>query len=279
MDARELLKDWPCEQLASAAGIFQSSAWRLSVVYDGAPSLLQKDAEGPTDVLPLMLTFDGEASVLGIADSSSYPDLHLLWARRNELPPEVLLALVEKECGALFQMLEDATKKLVAVKGLDGAEVHPDDRAFLLTCPDGSSLGFTLSISPSILERFGRLDNLDETNEEIRSLMRPVWAQYAQLEFSEAECERLSAGDCLVLPDDQPATWLTELPQDEGLRVCTREQGTVTFAQMADDDLPPIPPPCEVTVYRGAREVATGRFETLGLQQVVRLIQVAGPMF
>lgn len=275
MDARELLKKWPNGQLTSAEGIFQSPAWRLSVVYEDAPSVLVRGEEKPTDILPLVLTLDGEASVLGLADSQSYPDLHLLWGRRHELPSEVLLALVEKECGPLFQMLEDATKKLVAVKGLADAAKRVDGTAFTLLRPDGQQMPFTLEITPSILARFGVLDNLDVTHASIRSMARSARAVYAELTVSASEVAAFAADDRLVLPPLDVARWQSDLPEDAAVRICSTEEGSLLFAQVVDEALPPVPFPQEVTVFQGTRAVATGRVEALGLQQVVRLLHVS----
>ena len=187
MNARELLTDWPGEQLTSAEGIFQSPAWRLPIVYEGAPSVLTQGTTRPLDLLALSLTFDGEPSVIGLADSPNFPDLHILWRRRNELPREVLLALIEKECGPLFQMLEDATKCLVAVKGLEWDEVGETDVPFALTRPDGLTLAFTWAVPPRVLARLGVLDNLDLTHAAIRALTRPAWAVYASLTLTSSE--------------------------------------------------------------------------------------------
>lgn len=274
MDARELLKEWPNGQLASAEGIFQSPAWCLSVACEGAPSRLEKADVFPQDVLPLRVTFDGEASVLGLVDTPAYPDLHLLWRRRGELPQAVLLALVEKECGALFQMLEDATKKLVSVKGFDGAVVQAGDTAFTVLRPDGQKLPFTLAVGPSVLAHFGRLENLDFAHASIRSMTRAARAVYAELALASDEVAALAADDRLVLSESSLARWLPELPDDGVVRVCSSEEGTLQFAQMVDEILPPVPPPSTVTVYQGRGEIATGRVEKLGRQQAVRLVQV-----
>lgn len=279
MDARELLKDWPNGQLTSAEGIFQSPAWRLPVVYEGTPGVLVKAEGVPTDVLPLALTFDGEASVLGLVDSPYYPDLHLLWARRRELPPEVLLALVEKECGALFQMLEDATKKLVSVKGLADAAVRADDAALTFVRPDGQQMSFTLGITPSVLARFGTLDNLDVAHVAMRSMTRSARAVYAELALTADEVAALAVDDRFVLPPPEVARWRFVLPADETVRICASEEGALQFAQVVDETLPPVPPPCEVTVFQGARVIATGRVGSLGRQQAVRVVHVSGSTF
>lgn len=276
MDARKLLKEWPKEAFASADGIFGSPAWRMSVDYDGAPCLLTKAEEPVADALSLSLNFDGASSVLRIADSPSFPDLHLLWWRRDDLPREVLLALVEKECGTLFQMLEETMKQLVEVKGFADAEAEASVQGvtFTLRRPDGESLGFALGLSAEQRARLGSLDHLDLTHESIRSMTRSGWAQYAQLDLSAADCVRLAAGDCLLLPEGEKAVWLPVLADDEVVRICGAQEGTLSFAELVDEELPSIPPMQEVNIFRGMSLLAKGRVEMLCEQRIVRIEEI-----
>ena len=276
MNARELLTDWPGEQLTSAEGIFQSPAWRLPIVYEGAPSVLTQGTTRPLDLLALSLTFDGEPSVIGLADSPNFPDLHILWRRRHELPREVLLALIEKECGPLFQMLEDATKCLVAVKGLEWDEVGETDVPFALTRPDGLTLAFTWAVPPRVLARLGVLDNLDLTHAAIRALTRPAWAVYASLTLTSSDCAGLAVGDCLVMDEGAEPTWTPALPNDGVLRICASAEGSITFAQFVDETLPSVPPAKTVTVFQGTVPIARGVVEQLGEQKVVRVGEIVG---
>lgn len=274
MDALELLKNWPTWRKATAKMLFDSPAWRLAVVYDGEPCELVKRESAPSDLLAVELTFDGEASVLGIGDSPAFPDLHRLWSRRGELPSELLLALVEKECGALLQLLEDATEKLVAVTGVvPVAEPQGADLSFALR--DGAEVPFSLVLTPAMLARLGRFENLDLEHPSIRGLSRLAQGVYAKLDVNVSK-ENLAVGDLLLLPDaaEAESTWLESVPDDGALRVCAPEEGELTFAQMADDSLPPVPDSETVQVLLGSKLFARGNVVPLGRQRAVRLSEL-----
>ena len=125
MDALELLKTWPGWANAGAETVLASPAWRLSVRFGEETGVLRLGVEALSDTIDLDITLDGEPHVLSLADSSLYPDLHVLWGTRAGLPPEILLALVEKECGDLFFMLEKSTRRMVG----DWPQLPPSRRA------------------------------------------------------------------------------------------------------------------------------------------------------
>ena len=106
MDAVALLKTWPDWEHASLETVLASPAWRMPVRYGETVATLVRAAAVPDDPIALAVTFDGTPAVLALADSALYPDLHLLWSRRADLPSALVLALVEKECGNLFALLE-----------------------------------------------------------------------------------------------------------------------------------------------------------------------------
>lgn len=274
MDALELLKNWPTWQKAGAKQLFDSPAWRLPIAYDGEPCYLVKGDALPEDPLLVGLTFDGEEAVLGIGDSVLFLDLHRLWRCRGQLPAELVLALVEKECGPLLQMLEDATKKLVAVSGLLSAG-DAESTSFSFARRDGATMAFSLSLSPAMLVQLGRFENLDLRHPAIRGLSRPARAVYAELAL-EVVVSSLQEGDLLVLPgsDEVASTWLERMPEDGKVRICAPEESSLTFAQLADDALPAVPESEMVLVFVGARQVAQGRIVSLGQQRAVRLISI-----
>ena len=96
MDAYELLRKWPAWEKANAATVLASPAWRMPVRFDGRDAKLRIGASPESfDAVRLRVMFDGERHVLDIFDSASFPDLHKLWAKRDALPEEIVLALVE----------------------------------------------------------------------------------------------------------------------------------------------------------------------------------------
>ena len=144
MDALELLKKWPTWEKANAATVLASPAWRMPVKFDGRDASLRLvDAPAERDAISLAVKFDGEEHILGIFDTSRFSDLHLLWQKRDGLPGEIVLALVEKECGVLLQFLEDTVRKELSVEGLRTGEPPVCDKVFLLESGGDSIMFFT----------------------------------------------------------------------------------------------------------------------------------------
>ena len=279
MDAFELLKDWPGWSRANAGKILSSPAWRMELDYDGAPAVLRRREDRLENLVWLDVAFDDESVRLGIADSESFPDLHRLWAKREGLPREVLLALVERECGALFQALEDALRKGLSVTGL--AEAPADDakaESFTLERPDGdgSVADFTLGLTPALLMPLGQLRFLDTDHPAVRGLEREAEAEYAEVALEGDEAARLAAGDYVLLPQEAAATWRTGRAASGAYRLVGAATGTVTFGQIVDDDLPPVPPPEDLRLVKGTEVVAEGRFAQLLGVPAMEVVKTAG---
>ena len=274
MDGYALLQDWPTFEKVNAETVFASPAWRVETVCGERPAALTKAEKPASDLLWVSVTLEDEVHVLGIGDSEAYADLHLLWARREGLPKELLLALVERECGDLFQVLEKVFRRRFQIKGLaDGAPVD-GGVDFRLTA-DGTAYAFALDLSPLLVMELGKLKYLDPGHEAIRGLCRPAWSEHGAVELLESECAALAAGDCVVLPEGAEAVWRVTTPEDDLVHVRSEAAGEVTFAQMADDDWPALPEPGRVVLLKGGRTIARGRLSTLGLQRVFKVEEVA----
>lgn len=250
-DVMELLKGWPTWAHAGAETILASPAWRLPVRYGEASGVMTVGG-ACDDVLVLDITLDGEPYVLALADSSLYPDLHLLWTQRANLPQEVLLALVEKECGGVLAMVENLVRRQLGVKGIAEAATCPT-RAYTVALPDGA-FAFAIDFPTATIQAMARLENLDVTHESIRTLTRSAYVSYAVLMLTEEERTALKPGDFILLPENFPATqaWTTEPPEEGTVRVISRENGELTFAALADEALPPIPQPESLALALGA---------------------------
>ena len=184
MNAIELMEKWPGIAGADAATIFGMDAWALGVSYAGNDATLVKDATRERDVIGLEVKFDDEVHFLSIAVSDDYPELSKVWEQKAKLPNEILLALVEKECGALLQTLENAARRQLSVVGLvpreDVGAKNVAAQAFALRGAEGETLcDFALSLSPALLAEFGRIEKLDAEHESIRALTRPARTAYA----------------------------------------------------------------------------------------------------
>jgi len=273
MDAKELIRNWPEFAKANAARILASPAWRLETCYDGKPAAVKRACED-TDAgrISLSVRFDDEPRTVTFAPSPLFPDLWVLRDRLGALPPEVLLALVEKECGSLFQFFEDVSRQSFSIGGL--SDEPATGCAFKLETEDGEVV-YTVDLSPMMEQHLGQISNLDVTHESIRSLTREATAVHAVLEMSDAEVATLAAGDCLVLPPGAAPAWEIELPSDGFLRLVASEKRMVTFAEIADGTLGPVPPVEKVDVVFKGRVLATGVFATLGEARAVRIENVS----
>lgn len=274
MNADELIKTWPGIEKANAEKLFQSPAWRLNVAWGDDTATLMRAEEAWSDTLDVAITLDGEAFTLGIADSPRFPDLHLLWAQRAQLPPEVLLALVEKECGQVLQVLEDATRCELSVKGIS-CEPVPTAALDFAVCTAEVVAGFKLAVTSALVLEWGRIRNLDVAHPAIRALTRPAWPEFAALDLSQAEEEALAGtGSCLVVPEGSLGAWRVEEPTDDLVHVRGVTPVTLSFAQMADDDWPDVPAPetCDLACVKQTRALARVAWTRLGLQTAVRAL-------
>ena len=276
MDAFELLKGWPGWANANAEKVLSSPAWRMSVEYDGAPADVTAPADASRDMLWLEVSFDDERHHLGLADSAEFSELHQVWARRGALPAEILLALAERECGALFLMLENATGRTFALKGV--ADVPSADlakvRTFEVRKPDADSpcQVFGLDMSSALNLSFGQLKYVDTGHSSIREMTIDAKVEYGRLELEESDVAHLAAGDFLLVGDAFAAKWRYETAPAPGIRVIGAQAGQLTFGQIADDALPPAPEPGPVHVVNGGDILARGVFDRLVGRPAVRIV-------
>lgn len=272
MDALELLKTWPGWSNAGAETVLASPAWRLPVRMGETVGRLTLGTDSLTDTIDLDVTLDGEPHVLSLADSPLYPDLHLLWNVRAGLPSEVLLALLERECGPLFSMLEGATRRLFGVKGLASAP-SPAARRMNLDLPAGT-LSFALDLPPEVLTMWGRLENLDVGHSVIRAQTRPARVDYCSLMLTEGERSAMASGDHLLVPETFANTqaWMVDDPADEAVHLCSAEFRDISFAEFAEDSLPPIPESSEYSLMLKGQELRKCRLSHLGCARTVLII-------
>lgn len=264
MDALDLLRNWPSWRQAGAGKVLASPAWRQEVLFADWKGALRiiPESDLPADRLWLKVSFEGEAHHLGIVDSAVFPDLHRVWTLRDKLPREVLMALVEKECGSLLQLLEDTLRRQLSVEGLAEAVPETSFRAFRVTAEDDhfEPLTFSLDLSPAMEIDLGRLENIDVTDESILTLSRPAEAVYAEFDL---QGMKLADGDLLLRPVEQAPRWLTEIPRDGRVRVLSSVPHTLTFAEFVDG-LPPVPPSPTYRIVRDEMQLATAVSAAVG---------------
>ena len=268
MNAFEILKTWPELAEASAEAVFAHPAWAMPCQWGDERCVLRKSAAKPRDVIGLAVMLDDDAHFLGLGNRESYPDLHELWARKTALPPALVLALVEKECGDLLQLIENAVRRQVRVVGLDDPEKRAGALAFdVVSLVDGSiKASCVLDVKPSTVRTFGQLRFLDTGHGSIRSMERPARAVYCAFDLPGEDAAGIAAGDYLLMPELDAGVageWLCGIPSDGMFRIVSRGETTIPFAAFADGALPPLPAPSSLELYRGGEAIARGRFGSL----------------
>jgi len=270
MDAMELLRSWPDVSKANASRILHSPAWRMMTRFGGEPaSLTRRETSGDCSLV-LDVRFDEKPATLALRPSPLFADLWLLKDRFADLPREVLLALVEKECGEVFQFLEDVFRCSLSVVGV--SDRAAEGTTFALS-REGDGFEFALELTPSMELQLGHLENLDVSHEVVRSLTREAFVRHAVVPLPAEEAASLAPGDFLVLPDGVASAWTLELPADDSAQVVSAERGVLTFAQLADDDLPPVPEPANLEVVRRGKTLARVELAQVGEAAAVRVVE------
>ena len=273
MDARELLNTWPEWQRAGTETVLASPAWRMPVRLNGAAGTMTAAAPAD-DLLVLDVTLDGEAHRLALADSPAYPDLHLLWSRRGELPEPLLLALAEKECGGVFGLVESATRRMLAVKGLSRTD---DGLRFFSVSGAGAGFVFGLDVTPDLAATLGRLDYVDPAHPAVRTSTRSARAVLGRLELTDEELAALEPGCFLLLPEGfgSAAKWVAADALEDAEDVLLVVPGDVelTFAAFADETFPPVPESPAFELLRGRRLLCTCADARVGQVRALKVIE------
>jgi len=286
MKQSEILAQLPECAKASAEAILASPAWTMPCRMGEASCTMRLDAERPADTLDLSIRLEGEDHVLSIADSETFPELHAVWAARADMPEPVLLALVEKDCGPLLQLVENAAHRQLSVQGL-AKEPAGDDALAARVDADGKTLAvFKLTSSPALVSALGVLRFIDVGNPAVRDSVLSAEVEYATFALSAADLEALSPGDNLLLPevgtvdprvivdgrfavtDSGVNPWV-----DDGLlRVVRAEPLSMSVGDLMDAAnggraAEPVPAPeTALKLTRMGKTVATGRFGKLASQ-------------
>ena len=274
-DANELLRRWPGWSKANAERVLASPAWRLETRFGGSPARLVRVAaldDAASVVLDVRL--DDDPHVMAVEPTPTFPDLELLRGRLASLPKEVLLALVEKECGLLFQFVEELAKRRLSVAGISGG---PAPRTAFSVSGEAGEAKFAFDLTSEMEQRLGILANLDVGHPSVRGLTREAVACHGEWTMSDEEVASLSAGDVLVPEDGFAPRWLVDEPkEDEMARAVSGEKGVLTFAQIADDALPPMPEPAALSLVRRGRPLAALSPVRLGLAATAFRVDVVG---
>lgn len=267
MNAFELLLKWPSWEKASPENIFDSPAWAITTRWRDTPCVLRRTDFKERDVLGIELLFEGQSHFLGLGCRDSFADLSQLWSVKQSLPEALKLALIEKECGPLLQIIENAARRQVTIKNLLPAEKREGCTGFEIINEKGAILAsFVLQINSEIIHTLGQIKYINTNHPVIRDMPRKARACYAAFQMASSELASLSTGDYLLMPEilNGQAYWINELPLDDTVQIVAPNETQLTFAQYVDDVLPKPPTPTELYLTRNQKTIAHGRLDMLG---------------
>ncbi len=202
MKSLEIISTLPKWAKASPAAILDSPAFLMPCrLGDESASLRLADvAPAGAEALALDIAFGDVPHRLLLARTSRFPELDKIWDSRADVPAPVLLALVERECGPLFQMLENAVRRQMRLVGVADA-VPEGARLAGLQISGDPGIVFALTRSDVVVSAFGSLRNLDLSHAEIRAEELPAVCEYAAFATVEADLSALAPGDAVIVPE------------------------------------------------------------------------------
>ena len=278
----EILSALPSLASASPAAILDSPAFAMPCRYGDESATLRPAAVRPADTLPLSILFGDDPHVLALARSPRFPELDALWDSRADVPDPILLALAEKECGPLFQLLENAVRRQLRLAGMAApADAAPDALAL-----EVSGISFTLTRTPAVESAFGgNLRHLDFSHPDIRAISLSAETEYAAFSLPPADLVALAPGDALLLPEigtvaprllvdgrfAVDASGVLPFADDARCRVVAAEPVPLSLGTLFDAaegtpaDPPPAPSPsAPLRLVLSGKTVAAGRLDRLG---------------
>lgn len=231
-----------------------------------------------SQMLSLSVTFGDMPHMLSIGRSSRFPELDKLWDSLAEVPGAIVLALVERECGILLQMLENAIRRQLKIVGLAPAGEAPADMIAFQT----EDLTFAVTRSDIVTGALGTLRNLDLEHECVRSALLSAQAEYAAFALSDADFSALATGDALLLPeigtiaprmvvDGRFAAvdgGVEAFADDGRYRIFAAESATVKLGDLLDGTLSATVPAenTQLELVRKGKTLARGRLGRVGEQ-------------
>ncbi|MBO6167027.1 MAG: hypothetical protein J6P13_01595 [Kiritimatiellae bacterium] len=278
----EILSAVPQWAHKTSRELLMSPAWSMPCRFGEKQCVLRKEETRLAETFDLKVSFGGKANILSLAPSPAFKELGAVWQSRAAVPSPILLALVEKDCAGLFQLLENAVREELKVEGLATPEeteaISPrEERVFFkLEEASGALCVFALKGSDDICEAFGALRNIDPANDAVRETRLDAEVQYAAFVLKEDEMASLAPGDALLLPEvgslqsvyiiegtlaansDGVAAW-----EDDGiLRVVSAEKVKLSLGAVLDG-LPAAPRPVEnaqLRLVKSGTILASGHF-------------------
>lgn len=279
MKPLEILSTLPQWADAAPEALLDSPAWAMPCrLGDDASTLRMADVR-PCDTLDLSVLLDGERHVLSIADSPRFVNLHTLWASRADVPEPILLALVERECGTLLQLVENAVRHQLKIEGL--ASDSPNAQTLFAQVED---VTFGLTRSSMVETALGQLRFIDSSHQAVRDETLPCETELAAFVLSAADIASLAVGDALLLSEVGTVpprlvidgrfvvdeNGVAPFKDDGRLRIVDAESRTMTLGELFDRAQSPVAEksasPAQLKLVSSGRTLATGRLEKLASQ-------------
>lgn len=183
----------------SAKEVLLHPAWQMPVKIGAQQLVLKCDGNTSADSVCLKVRFGTDECLLGLAPSAAMPEFSALFQVRDAVPETIMRAVIEKEAGALFQVLEDAVRKELVIDGL--AERAGEFVSFRMHGDDKALLSFELTPIPSIVDALGDRQFLNVEHPSIADLKLDCEVEYATFALQADEIAGLASGDCLLLPE------------------------------------------------------------------------------
>lgn len=278
MKPSEILVATPQWHDAKSADILSSPAWAMPCRLGDTQDVMRLAAMRPADVLPLAVRFEDEPHVLGLTPSPRFPELERVWSSISEIPEPIILALVEKECGAFLQMLENAVRRQLKIDGISKDSSGTGEHVLALSVAD---VTFTLSRTPTVVNAFGVFRNLDLTHPSIRETPLEAECEYAAFALPQADVDSLAPGDALLLPEigtvkprlvvagclAMDESGVSAYVEDEMLRIRATAPFSVTLGSLFDGNAAAPEAASPLKMVSGGRTLAFGRLDTLAGQR------------
>lgn len=284
MKPSEIIGSMPKWVNATSDEIVVSPAWAMPCRLGETSCVLRLDAIRPADTLDLSIMLEDEAHVLSIVDTPMFEELHGLWSTRAEVPEPIILALIERECAPLLQLIENAVRRQLKIVGL--ASKAPADRLCARLCDANGDemLSFALTATASLVRTLGRLNFIDADHPSVRETPVTYVTEIAAFALSAAEIADISIGDALLLPEvGSVAPRLivdgrfvidgngVDRYKDDGmLLVVDANTREMTLGEVLDHakapSAPAAPNPSALRLVSGGRTLATGRLDRLAGQ-------------
>lgn len=285
MKPLEILSAIPPWAKAAPEAILDSPAFAMPCHIGDKVDVLHRAQVDPAEsaMLALSVSFGDEPHTLCLSRSSAFAELDKVWDSRTDVPEALILALVERECGPLFQFLENAVRKQMRLVGI-AAEPAEGGRPDMISFQVGDIV-FSITRSASVLSSFGLLRNLDLSHESIRGQQLSAKIEYASFVLPGEDLASLAPGDALLLPeiDSVPprifaagrfvvdANGVAPYAADSLVHVLALEEGSIALGKVFDAVETPSPPPsatvgAQLRIVREGRLVASGRLDRLAGQ-------------